>query len=34
VPHQEALTAIATLKPGEVEAVKQTLGTIRDHVDT
>ena len=34
MPHQEALTVVAPIKPGEVEAVKRVLGTIPDHVDT
>ena len=34
MPHQEALTVVAPIKPGEVNAVKQLLGTIPDHVDT
>ncbi len=33
MPHQEALTIVAPIKPGEIEAVKRVLGTIRDHVD-
>jgi hypothetical protein len=33
MPHQEALTVVAPIKPGEVEAVKRVLGTIPDHVD-
>lgn len=32
MPHQEALTVVATIKNGRVEAVKKTLGTITDHV--
>ncbi len=34
MPHQEALTVVATIKPGQVEAVETLLGTIKDHVDT
>jgi hypothetical protein len=34
VPHQEALTVVAPIKPGEVDAVKRILGSIRDHVDS
>jgi hypothetical protein len=34
LPHQEALTVVATIKPGHVEAVENLLGTIKDHVDT
>src|SRR5688572_4518015 len=33
MPHQEALTIVAPIRPGEVDAVKRTLGTIPDHVD-
>jgi hypothetical protein len=33
VPHQEALTIVAPIRPGEVDAVKRTLGTIPEHVD-
>jgi len=33
MPHQEALTVIAPIRPGEVEAAKGVLGTIPDHVD-
>ncbi len=33
MPHQEALTVVAPIKPGEVEAVARVLGTIPDHVD-
>jgi hypothetical protein len=33
VPHQEALTVIATIRNGRVEALKKTLGTIKDHVN-
>src|SRR5688572_19235587 len=33
MPHQEALTIVAPIKPGEVDAVKRVLGTIPDHVD-
>ena len=33
MPHQEALTVVAPIKPGEVDAVKQILGSIREHVD-
>jgi hypothetical protein len=32
VPHLEALTVVAPIKNGQVEAVKKTLGTITDHV--
>jgi hypothetical protein len=31
VPHQEALTVIARIKPGQVPALKAILGTIADH---
>jgi len=31
VPHQEALTVIARIKPGQVPALKALLGTIADH---
>jgi hypothetical protein len=34
LPYQEALTVVATSKPGQVEAVENLLGTIKDHVDT
>ena len=33
MPHQEALTIVAPITSGEVEAVKRILGTIREHVD-
>ena len=33
MPYQEALTVIAPIMPGEVEAVRRVLGTIPDHVD-
>jgi hypothetical protein len=33
MPHQEALTVVVPIRPGEVEAVKSVLGTIPDHVD-
>jgi hypothetical protein len=33
MPHQEALTIVAAIKPGEAEAVKRILGAIPDHVD-
>ena len=33
MPHQEALTVVAKITPGQVEAVKRILGTIKDHVD-
>jgi hypothetical protein len=33
VPHQEALTVIARIKPGQVQTVKGILGTISDHGD-
>ena len=33
MPHQEALTVVATIEPGEVEAVKGILGTIAAHLD-
>jgi hypothetical protein len=33
VPHQEALTVIARIKPGQVQTVKGILGTIADHGD-
>jgi hypothetical protein len=31
VPHQEALTIIARIKPGQVPALKAILGTLADH---
>ncbi len=34
MPHQEALTVIARIKPGQVAAVKAILGTIADHRDS
>jgi hypothetical protein len=34
MPHQEALTVVAPIRTGEVEAVKLILGTIPDHVDS
>ena len=34
MPHQEALTVVAPLKPAEVEAAKRVLGAIQDHVGT
>lgn len=34
MPHQEALTVVATIKNGRVEAVKKTLGTIKDHINS
>jgi hypothetical protein len=33
VPHQEALTVISRIKPGQVQTVKGILGTIADHRD-
>jgi len=33
VPHQEALTVVAPIRPGEVDGVKRLLGAIPDHVD-
>jgi hypothetical protein len=33
MPHQEALTVVAPIRPGEVDAVKRVLGTIPNHVD-
>lgn len=33
MPHQEALSVIATIKPGRVETLKGILGTIADHVN-
>ena len=33
MPHQEALTIVAAITPGEAEAVKRVLGAIPDHVD-
>jgi hypothetical protein len=33
VPHQEALTVISRIKPGQVQTVKGILGTIADHGD-
>lgn len=33
MPHQEGLTVLARIKPGQVEALKRILGTIKDHVD-
>ena len=34
MPHQEALTVIARIKPGQVAAVKAILGTIAEHGDS
>ena len=31
MPHQEALTVIARIKPGQVPALRAVLGTIADH---
>jgi hypothetical protein len=33
VPHQEGLTIVAPIRPGQVDAVKRVLGTIAEHVD-
>jgi hypothetical protein len=33
MPHQEGLTVVAPIKPGEVESVARILGAIPDHVD-
>ena len=34
MPHQEALTVIARIKPGQVAAVKAILGTNAEHGDS
>ena len=33
MPHQEALTVISRIKPGQIQTVKGILGTIADHGD-
>jgi hypothetical protein len=34
MPHQEALTVIDQIKPGQIEALKGLLGTLAEHRDT
>ena len=34
MPHQESLTVVDQIKPGQIEALKGLLGTLASHRDT